>query len=158
MSSDTMHIAKNTVVTLNYRVTDPAGKVLDEGAEPLTYLHGGYGDLFANLEAALEGKAVGQAVKVNLLPEDAFGLYEKELVLEEDRAGFPADIAVGMQFELVNAGDGEATLYRVVGLDADTVVLDGNHPLAGQALVFTCTVAAVRPANTAEIRQRRATG
>lgn len=157
MSSDAMKIARNTVVTLDYRVSDPTGLVLDEGTAPLTYLHGGYGDLFANIETALDGKAVGQTVKVNLLPEDAFGLYEKELVLEEDRADFPADIAVGMQFELANADDDEETLYRVVGFDDDKVVLDGNHPLAGQALVFTCTIAAVRAASAAEIRQRRAT-
>ena len=154
MSSDAMKIAKNTVVTLDYRATDPAGKVLDEGAEPIVYLHGGYGNLFARLEEFLEGKAVGQTVKVNLLPEDAFGLYEQALVLEEDRAGFP-DLAVGMQFELMNAEGDEETLYRVTAFDDRKVVLDGNHPLAGEALVFHCTVAKVRPASAAEIKQRR---
>lgn len=150
-----MKIAKNTVVTLNYRATDPAGRVLDPGDEPLVYLHGGYGDLFANLEAALAGKSVGDTVKVNLLPEDAFGLYEQELVLEEPRDGFPDQVEIGMLFELTNAEGDEETLYRVTAFDADKVVLDGNHPLAGQALVFHCTVAKVRPASAAEIQRRQ---
>ena len=150
-----MKIAKNTVVTLAYRAANPAGKVLDEGAEPLVYLHGGYGNIFASLEEALDGKEVGQTVKVNLLPEDAFGLYEKELVLEEARADLPDQIAIGMQFELMNAEGDEETLYRVTAFDDEKVVLDGNHPLAGEALVFTCTVADVRAASVAEIRQRQ---
>lgn len=150
-----MKIARNTVVTLAYRVANPAGKVLDAGSAPLVYLHGGYNGLFAKLEDALDGVEVGQTVKVNLLPEDAFGLYEKELVLEEARADFPDQIALGMQFELMNAEGDEETLYRVVEFDADKVVLDGNHPLAGEALVFTCTVTDVRAASAAEIKQRQ---
>lgn len=150
-----MKIAKNTVVTLDYRVTDPSGEVVDDGKEALAYLHGGYNDIFSKVEAALEGKEAGQALKVNLLPEDAFGLYEDELVLTEDRADFPDKIEVGMQFELVNAENDEETLYTVTEFDDEKVVLDGNHPLAGMALVFHCTVAKVRAATPAEIKQRR---
>ena len=151
-----MEIARNTVVTLDYRVTNPAGKVLDEGTEPLVYLHGGYDGIFSKLEEALEGLDIGQTVKVNLLPEDAFGLYEKEFVLEEARADFPDQIAIGMQFELMNAEGDEETLYTVTAFDDEKVVLDGNHPLAGEPLVFTCTVADVRAATPAEIKQRQA--
>lgn len=150
-----MKIARNTVVTLDYRVTDPAGKVLDAGDQPLVYLHGGYGNVFAKLEETLDGMDVGQAARVNLLPEDAFGLHDKELVLEEARADFPDEIAIGMQFELMNAEGDEETLYRVTAFDDAKVVLDGNHPLAGEALVFTCKVAAVRAASAAEIKQKR---
>jgi FKBP-type peptidyl-prolyl cis-trans isomerase SlyD len=149
-----MKIAKNTVVTLQYRATSPAGDVLDPGSEPLIYLHGGYGSLFTKLEEALEGMAVGETRRVNLLPEDAFGLYDKELVLEEARRDFPEQITVGMQFELTNAEGDEETLYRVTGFDDEKVVLDGNHPLAGEPLVFTCTVTDVRPASPAEIKRK----
>lgn len=151
-----MKIAKNTVVTLNYRVTDPSGAELDDGAEPIVYLHGGYGNLFARLEAALEDKEIGATVKVNLLPEDAFGLYEEELVLVESRADFPEHLEIGMQFELTNPEGDQETLYRVTEFDDDRVVLDGNPPLAGQPLVFTCTVLAVRAASPTEIKRRQA--
>lgn len=150
-----MKIAQNTVVTLAYRVTDPDGKVVDDGKTPLTYLHGGHDDIFAKVEEALEDREPGDAVRVNLMPEDAFGLYEDELVLTEDRADFPDKLEIGMQFELVNADDGEETLYTVTGFDDDKVVLDGNHPLAGMPLVFHCTVSAVRAATPAEIKKRK---
>lgn len=150
-----MNIAKNTVVTLDYRVTDPDGEVVDDGHAPLTYLHGGYNDIFAKVEAALEDKAPGDAVRVNLLPEDAFGLYEDELVLTEERADFPDKLEIGMQFELMNAENDEETLYTVTAVDDDKVVLDGNHPLAGMPLVFHCTVSNVRAATPAEIKKRR---
>ncbi|TCJ16305.1 peptidylprolyl isomerase [Parasulfuritortus cantonensis] len=153
-----MKIADNTVVTLDYQVADPSGHVVDPGKEPLVYLHGGHGDLFAKLEDALAGKTVGDAVKVNLLPEDAFGLYDKELILSESRAGFPDELEVGMQFELTNPEDDQETLYRVAEFDADQVVLDGNHPLAGLALVFTCTVTGLRPATAQEIKRKRVLG
>jgi FKBP-type peptidyl-prolyl cis-trans isomerase SlyD len=150
-----MKVAKNTVVTLKYRVTNPAGEELDAGAESLVYLHGGYGNLFSKVEAALDGKEVGQTVKVNLLPEDAFGLYEDDLVLVESRADFPGQLEPGMQFELVNADSDEENLYTVTEIDGDRVVLDGNHPLAGEALVFTCTVTDVRAASPSEIKARQ---
>jgi FKBP-type peptidyl-prolyl cis-trans isomerase SlyD len=156
MSSSPMKISRNTVVTLNYRTTDPSGKVLDEGQEPLTYLHGGYGNLFIRLEEALEGKEIGQSIKVNLLPEDAFGLYEDALVLEEDRANFPEYIEIGMQFELTNAEGDEETLYRITAFDDRIVRLDGNPPLAGEALIFTCTVISMRPASAAEMKRKQA--
>ena len=150
-----MIISKNTVVTLDYRVANPAGETLDEGSDPLVYLHGGYDGIFNKLEEALDGKDIDQTIKVNLLPEDAFGLYEKELVLVEARDDFPDEIAVGMQFELMNAEGDEETLYTVTEFDSEKVVLDGNHPLAGEALVFTCTVADVRAASAAEIKRQQ---
>jgi len=58
-----------------------------------------------------------------------------------------------MQFEgLPEGGDeDEVQIYRVTEIADDRVVLDGNHPLAGMALVFTCTVTAVRPASAEEM-------
>lgn len=150
-----MKIGKNCVVTLAYQVTDPAGKVLDPGSEPLVYLHGGYHGVFAALEAALEGLSVGSQTRVNLLPEDAFGFPDETLILVEDRAGFPEPLAVGMKFELVNAEADQETLYTVTAIDGDQVILDGNHPLAGQPIVFHCTVSEVRPARPEEIRRRQ---
>lgn len=60
-----------------------------------------------------------------------------------------------MPFELMNAEGGEETLYRVTGFDDDKVVLDGNHPLARDALLFTCTVAGVRAASAEEIKRKQ---
>ncbi len=148
-----MQVAKNTVVTLDYNVTDPDGELVDAGRDPLIYLHGGYDDIFPMIEEALQGKKVGESVVVKMQPDDAFGEYDAELIQIEPRKSFPKELQVGMQFEGLPEGsdEEEALLYRVTEIADDKVVLDGNHPLAGMALVFTCTVTAVRPASAEEI-------
>jgi FKBP-type peptidyl-prolyl cis-trans isomerase SlyD len=86
-------------------------------------------------------------------PADAFGEYDAALIEIEPRGDFPRELQVGMQFEGLPEGgsDDDALIYRVTEIADDRVVLDGNHPLAGMALIFTCTVTAVRPASAGEI-------
>jgi FKBP-type peptidyl-prolyl cis-trans isomerase SlyD len=84
-----MLIARNTVVTLKYSVRDSDGDAVDEGNNPLVYLHGGYGGIFDRLEEELQGKAIGDSLEVRLEPEDAFGEYDAELVAIESRQLFP---------------------------------------------------------------------
>ena len=148
-----MHVEKNTVVTLDYSVADPDGGLVDAGQDPLVYLHGGYDDIFPMIEEAVHGKKIGESVVVKMQPDDAFGEYDAELIQVESRKGFPKELQVGMQFEGVPDGgeDDDILIYRVTEIADDKVVLDGNHPLAGMALVFTCTVTAVRPASAVEI-------
>lgn len=148
-----MQVSKNTVVTLDYNVTDSDGNVVDEGREPLVYLHGGYDDIFMRIEEALQDKRIGESVQVKLQPDEAFGDYDAELVQIEPRGNFPKEIQVGMQFEggPEGADDDEYMIYRVTEIADDKVVLDGNHPLAGMSLLFTCTVTAIRPASAEEI-------
>ena len=151
-----MQVAKNTVVTLDYSVTDPDGDLVDAGQEPLVYLHGGYDDIFPLIEEAVQGKAIGQSVIVKMQPDDAFGEYDAALVQVEPRSQFPQELQVGMQFEGVAEGaddddEEDVLIYRVTEIADDQVVLDGNHPLAGMALVFTCTVTDIRPATAEEI-------
>lgn len=148
-----LQIARNSVVTLEYHVTDPEGEVVDEGREPIIYLHGGYDDIFPKIEEALQGKTVGESVQVKLQPDEAFGEYDASLVQIEPRKDFPKELQVGMQFEggPEDGGDDDFVIYRVTDIAGDKVVLDGNHPLAGMALVFTCTVSGVRPASAEEV-------
>ncbi|GHU28145.1 FKBP-type peptidyl-prolyl cis-trans isomerase [Betaproteobacteria bacterium] len=147
-----MQVIKNTVVTLDYNVTDPDGELVDAGTEPLVYLHGGYEDIFPMIEEAVHGKKIGETVIIKMQPDDAFGEYDADLVEIEPRDAFPKEIEVGMQFEGLPEGNEEdALIYRVTEIADDRVVLDGNHPLAGMALIFTCTVTAVRPASAEEI-------
>ena len=151
-----MQVAKNTVVTLDYSVTDVDGELVDAGQEPLVYLHGGYDDIFPMIEEAMHGKKIGESVTIKMQPDDAFGVYDAALVQLEPRSQFPQELQVGMQFEGVPEGaegdeEDDVLIYRVTEIADDKVVLDGNHPLAGMALVFTCTVTDVRPATADEI-------
>ncbi|MCL2875613.1 MAG: peptidylprolyl isomerase [Betaproteobacteria bacterium] len=142
-------IVKNCVVTLDYTVTDPDGAVIDNGSRPLVYLHGGYDGIFPKLEEALHGKKVGEKLRIKLLPEEAFGDYDDKLVAVEDAEMFPEDAAVGMAFERVS--DAGEILYRITDIADGKIVVDGNHPLAGIALIFDMIVAAVRAATEEEL-------
>lgn len=146
-----MEITKNTVVTLEYTVKDPEGSLIDDGHHPLVYLHGGYEGIFAVIEEALQGKKVGDNLKVKLLPEDAFGEFDEELVLVEDASMFPDNIEVGMSFERVAEEGEEEIVYRITDIADGKVVVDGNHPLAGTALIFDLTVKEVRTASAEEV-------
>jgi FKBP-type peptidyl-prolyl cis-trans isomerase SlyD len=153
-----MLIDKNTVVTLDYRVWDPDGSPIDDGAAPLVYLHGGYAGIFPLVEEALEGKGVGDEVKLKLQPEDAFGEYDESQVRVEPLAMFPEDIEVGMQFERMTDDGEDEVLYTITDIADGKVVVDGNHPLAGTAIVFSCTVQDVRTASPEEITHGHAHG
>jgi FKBP-type peptidyl-prolyl cis-trans isomerase SlyD len=146
-----MQIEKNTVVSVSYELFDTSGKLIEKTSAPVTYLHGGYEGIFPRVETALQGKSVGEKCEVKLAPEDAFGEYDAELVRVEPRDRFPANVAVGMQFEGGAEGADEYILYTVTDVAEDRVVVDGNHPLAGQALVFNCTVTEVRSATEEEL-------
>ena len=148
-----MQVDKDTVVSLDVQLADVHGNVIHRSAQAVLYLHGGYADIFPLVEDALQGKAPGERVEVRLEPEDAFGEYDAELVELEERARFPAELAVGMQFEREGGPDEELLIYTVTDIAGDQVVLDGNHPLAGMALNFACTVLAVRGATADEIER-----
>jgi len=146
-----MLIAKNTVVTLHFELSDAQGALIEKTDEPVAYLHGGYHGIFPLVEQALDGKKAGDSCQVRLAPEDAFGQYDAQLVQIETRDKFPPDVKVGMQFEGRGDQSGHVMVYTVTDVAADKVVVDGNHPLAGQTLQFNCTVAEVRAATEEEL-------
>jgi FKBP-type peptidyl-prolyl cis-trans isomerase SlyD len=146
-----MQIAKNTVVSLDVELSDIWGTLIDRSEEPLQYLHGGYGDIFPAVEAALDGLSEQARVEVRLEPEDAFGDYDENLLRVEPRESFPEALEAGMRFEGSTIGGEEDRIYTVTDVAEGKVVLDGNHPLSGMALKFACTIVGVRPATADEI-------
>ena len=147
-----MRIDRGTVVQLSYELKDCDGQLLeDEGAEML-YLHGGYGGIFPKVEEALHGKEVGHELALTLEPEDAFGEYDADLLRVEPRSLFPDSVEVGMRFEGVPGdGQGESRIYTITDIEGDKVVVDANHPLAGERVWFRCAVREVRAATPDEI-------
>lgn len=138
-------------------MSDPDGNPIDEGGEPLVYLHGGFGGIFPRIEEALEGKPVGAQLELRLQPGEAFGEYDSALVTMEPLSLFPENVEVGMQFERVGEGD-EERLYTITDISEGQVVVDGNHPLAGVTLVFECVVTDVRAASEEELAHGHAHG
>jgi FKBP-type peptidyl-prolyl cis-trans isomerase SlyD len=154
MKGNTMKIAKNTVVTVDYKLSDAQGNLIEESREPMVYLHGGYENTLPKIEEALEGKDVGFETTIQVEPDDAFGEYDADLVKVEPRNRLPTPLEVGMQFEGTPDGsdtDEEALIFTVTEIADDQVVLDGNHPLAGMALRFALNVTEVRAASDEEV-------
>lgn len=148
-----MQIAKDKVVALEVRLSDVHGNLIQQSAEAVQYLHGDYDGIFPAVERALQGKSAGEKVELRLEPEDAFGEYDAELVQLAERAQFPPELEVGMQFEREGGADDALLVFTVTDIAGEQVVLDGNHPLAGMALQFACTVVAVRDATAGEIER-----
>ncbi len=146
-----MHITDKTAVQIHYTLTNGSGEELDSsrGEEPLTYLHGA-GNIIPGLEAALAGKQVGDTFTVTIAPEQAYGAIDESMVQQVSRKMFDdIDIEIGMQFHAdVSHGSGIITITEING---DDVTVDGNHPLAGEALTFDVEVIDVRPASDDEM-------
>ena len=149
-----MNIFSNTVVTLSYKLYSAAGELIEESPQPISYLHGGHHGIFPKIEQALAQKQVGDSCSVTLEPEDAFGEYDAELVRVEPQDRFPAEVKLGMQFE-GSAGSAEdeddGIVFTVTDIADGKVVVDGNHPLAGERLWFKGAVTEVRTATRDEL-------
>lgn len=150
-----MHITKDTVVTLSYTVMAGPGQPPESGQQ--AYLHGGYGNTFAKLEAALEGQAPGFATTLVLQPEDAFGVRDESLVRTIPKSEFPPGVKVGGQLRGMT-DDGREQVFNVVKIKGPQVLLDGNHPFAGKVLRFTLKVLEVRAATPEEVTHGHAHG
>ena len=147
-----MRIEAGTVVTLSYDLRDCDGELLEQPEASLAYLHGGFDGIFPKVEAALAGQEPGFELALTLDPDDAFGEYDAELLRVEPRDRFPETLEVGMQFEGVPGGnEDEALIYTVTDVTKDAVVVDGNHPYAGERIWFRCMVQEVRRASSEEI-------
>jgi FKBP-type peptidyl-prolyl cis-trans isomerase SlyD len=148
-------IEPNSRVVLDYTLRDAADVVIDasegEDGEPIVYVHG-YGMIVPGLERALVGLAAGDTKDVVLSPEDAFGERDEELVIEVDRAEMPRPSSVSVGDELVaESEEGDEAVMRVVSVSEDAVVLDGNHPLAGETLRYSVIIREVRQATEEEL-------
>jgi FKBP-type peptidyl-prolyl cis-trans isomerase 2 len=87
-----------------------------------------------------------------LSPAQAFGSRDPEAILELERAEFPEDIAVGDEFAAEDAV-GRLVPFKVVDLDDDRVVVDTNHPLAGQQVQLELSLEELRPATELELNE-----
>lgn len=141
------------VVSIHYTLRDDDGDVLDSstGSEPLEYLHGG-GNIVPGLENAMAGKAVGEKFKVTVAPADGYGDVQGDGPRKVPKTAFPddAELEDGMQL-FVRGPDGEPFPVWVVGIHDDHVLLDANHPLAGENLHFEVEVIAIRAATKEEV-------
>jgi peptidylprolyl isomerase len=125
-------------VRIHYTGTLEDGEVFDssEGQAPLEFTLGG-GEVIPGFEAAIEGMAPGERKTVTIPADEAYGPHREEMLLAVPREQFPAeaDPHVGDAL-LVGTPDGQQIPVTIFALEEDTIVLDANHPLAGEDLTF----------------------
>jgi FKBP-type peptidyl-prolyl cis-trans isomerase SlyD len=146
-----MQIEANRYVILKCELKNDAGERLDEGDEPIEYVHG-YSTLVPGLEAGLVGLQTGDQKEIVVPANLGFGEVDEELVMEIDRGEFPEQIAAGDEF-IAESEEGEEVTMRVIEVRDDAVIVDANHPFAGQTLHYQVKVEAVREATDEEIAE-----
>jgi FKBP-type peptidyl-prolyl cis-trans isomerase SlyD len=139
-------------------VRNEKGEIFEYRDLPVSYVHGSGADLFPKIEQALEGRAIGDRVAVQLTPADAFGDRDPKLTFTDDIENAPPELRrIGAEFEAQNA-KGESIMLTVTRIEGDKITVDANHPLAGQNISFEVTVRDIRDATPEEIRNGRPAG
>lgn len=128
---------RGDTVRVHYTGTLDDGEEFDSsrGLDPLTFRLG-EGSVISGFEEAVTGMSVGDEKRVTIPAEDAYGPRRQELTLRLPRAELPADLELEEGTQLRMEQGGESVVVTVRDLDDDTVTLDANHPLAGEALTF----------------------
>ena len=155
MSEEDLFIDDNHVVSMHYQLTNGFGELIDssQGDLPLVYMHN-TNVLLASLERELTGKKAGEHIAVTIYPEDGYGYPDEELIAEWPRSSIEKtqELVLGMRFKALSK-DGENQLVTLTEIREETVLLDGNHPLAGQVLTFTVAIVNVREPTANEVEQ-----
>jgi FKBP-type peptidyl-prolyl cis-trans isomerase SlyD len=146
-------VGENMVVSLDYTLRLDDGSVVDssEGNEPLEFIQG-QGSIIPGLEKALYGMNIGDEKDVVVAPAEAYGEFNSELLESMPRSIFPADMELeeGMGLRM-RTPSGEQVVVYVDTIEEDEVIVDLNHPLAGETLHFSVKVVGVRPATADEV-------
>jgi FKBP-type peptidyl-prolyl cis-trans isomerase SlyD len=152
MSTDSVVVAQK-VVTLEYVLKNAEGTVLDSSEDnaPLSYLHGSH-QIVPGLERALEGLKVGDKKEVVVQPVDGYGEPDPNGIFPVPLSAFPAELKLSVGDALMGEDDeGNTMPVRIVEVRADSVLVDANHPLAGQVLYYHVTIQSVREPTPEEL-------
>ena len=138
-------VQEEVLVSIEYILTDEAGNVIETnvGKEPLIYIHGG-GQIVSGLEKELAGMKAGERKKIQVKPEEGYGLPDPKAVQEILKDKIPAEAQQVGATLMTKAADGRALPMRIQEIREKTVVVDFNHPLAGQTLNFDVKVIDVK--------------
>jgi FKBP-type peptidyl-prolyl cis-trans isomerase SlyD len=140
-------IQEGAIVTIEYTLTDDTGAVIDSstGKEPMTYVHGA-GQIVPGLERALNGLKIGDQKKVQVRPEEGYGLPDEKAFREIPKENVPPDAQKVGAMLMTKSPDGRMIPIRVHKVTGTTVVVDFNHPLAGKTLNFDVKVKDIKAA------------
>lgn len=133
-------VSNGKVISLEYTVKLEDGQPVDTnvGQDPLTYTQGA-NQIIRGVEAAVVGMEVGQTKQVVVSPTEGYGDRDPNAVHEVPKAKVPQEAKIGTMLHGKDA-NGREIRPTVSAINADTVILDFNHPLAGKTLHFDLKV------------------
>ncbi|TGK39013.1 FKBP-type peptidyl-prolyl cis-trans isomerase [Leptospira andrefontaineae] len=138
------------VVTFHYKLTDKEGNEIDssQGSHPLSYLEG-TGQIIAGLEDEIKSMTAGDKKVISVNADKAYGQKNPELVFDVPKSQFPEgeELSIGMMFQT----DEPDTVYTITDIKGESVIVDGNHPLAGVDLIFDVQIVNIRTATDEEV-------
>ena len=160
MTNTNLTVADGLVISLDYTLRLDNDQVIDTTADgdPLQFLQGGE-QIIPGLENALYGMAVGDEKKVELAPDEGYGNRNPDALEVVPREAFPSGVELteGMGLQLRDPSGHEVVAY-VAEIRPEEVMLDLNHPLAGETLFFEVKIANLRPATREELDHGHAHG
>ena len=131
-------VKEGDVVKVHYTGKLVNGEQFDSsvGREPLEFTVGA-GQMIKGFDDAMPGMNLGEKKTINIAPEDAYGPRSEEAIIEFPKENIPADMVLepGMPLTLSNQA-GQPVPVIVVEVKDDLIILDANHFLAGQELIF----------------------
>jgi len=145
------------VISFNYTLKNPQGEVIDASTEgPMSFLTG-TGQIIPKLEDEIKGMLIGQKKNVKLSAADAYGENDPRMIMDVPKADLAHLQIEEGSFLQLNLGE-TLKVVRVTKIGPETVTLDGNHPLAGQALEFDVELVNTRDATEDEVAHGHAHG
>lgn len=154
LDQEEITVADNIAVSMKYKLRIDDEGIIDhsEDDKPLEFIQGS-GQIIPGLEKEIYGMVIGEEKEVVVKPDDGYGEYDPEDVEKVSRSVFPADLELeeGLSLWMKDPESGESYQATVVKIHPETVVLDFNHPLAGETLYFHVKIVDLRPATREEI-------
>ena len=146
--------APTRVISFHYTLTNAQGETIDtsrDQKDAFSYMEG-MSQIIPGLEKSMALLNAGDTRKIEVEPAEAYGEHDEQLIVEVPRSKLPNadELEAGDQFQ-ASGPNGEQLLFRVLEINGDNVKLDGNHPLAGEKLIFDVEVTGIRNATNEEL-------
>ena len=143
---DSIKITKDMFVVLTYELYDNKSELLEKVDNPITHIHGEGKKLLPVIENSLEGKIAGDEIEIKVSSSDGFGEYDPSLVINDKLSNVPEEFRKVNETISFVSKSGDTKDFKVTEVNDNTIVLDGNHYLAGKSLVYKIKILDVREA------------
>lgn len=137
-------IKNEDIISVHYTGKLQDGEVFDssEGRDPLEFKVGS-GQIIKGFEDAILGKEIGDKIVVNVPSSEAYGPSRDDLIITVDKSQMPGEVEVGQSLQ-ASADDGQQINVIIKEITEDSVIIDGNHPLAGMDLTFEIDIVSIK--------------